>query len=674
MKKKITKIFFLILLLIISNIPAYAGGPLVVKNGNPVEFKTAVKYRFDQGSLGSLSNTEAVTLIEDLLDDWGALSNVNITFQADSPSTLSVDVTSSNHSTYTGNAVLGYTPIIFDIDGSLTNALIPGGKNIVLGFAGPKIPSSGPQSGDIIEALAVFNGRFIDGVDNATNPEVSINAFRGTVIHELGHAIGLDHSQINKEALTSNNQTVLDSVPLMFPISVNDLYSIKLDDNAAAASLYPKAAQISNYGTIAGKVFRSNGTTPVQGANVIARRVGGNLDDAVSCVSDYLSKNTGEYKFFALPPGDYKIEIEPIEAGFYGGSSVGPFAESASGKSFISPVPSGYYTGAGLTISSDSNNAATVTVSAGQNITGQDIIASFTTSSTSSTSSCGGEIAETEPNDLIAEAQLLDCLPVTITGTANSSDTGEIELMSGDGSTLIISDVFQFTISDPGIFNATLLLNSTSASDDLDLVLLDESANTIIASSSNTNNDNESISQTLEPGTYLVGVGAFSGSSDYSLDLSFIADGGDPAVEILPVNNKNSILLTPDGKPKSIFIKAKSYNFTGKTSCTASYTLDGAAGSDENIVLKLKPTTFSLSKKNNPKAGHRRNRRIKIQVPGPKGGDVSNYIQQNYTEAITGDITVNCGNGTSDTYSIDIIPNIDSLRVFKDFKYVTRKR
>jgi hypothetical protein len=309
----------------------------------------------------------------------------------------------------------------------------------------------------------------------------------------------------------------------MFPVAVNNLFEIRRDDQSAVALLYPEIGALSSFGSIEGKVFRSNGVTPVQGANVIARRIDNPLNEAVSCVSDYLIEGNGRYTLFGLTPGDYKIEIEPIDPSFTGGSGVGPFTASNTDKSFQDPVPHGFFTGGDQTIASDENQALIVMVTAGQTLIDQNIIASTsltTTSSTSSTSSSsssssssstgGGEISEIEPNDTVSSAQRVE-LPVTISGDASVSDTGEIELGSDTGASVVISDLFKFTLTNSTSINALLAVESSSETDDLDLVILDEFATDIIESSSQTGNSDELLSLFLDAGTYLIGVGAFSG-------------------------------------------------------------------------------------------------------------------------------------------------------------------
>lgn len=57
-----------------------------------------------------------------------------------------------------------------------------------------------------------------------------------------------------------------------------------------------------------------------------------------SCVSDWLGDENGEFAI-PVPPGTYRLHLEPINAEFTGGSSVGMWAETPTSKSFVNPIP-----------------------------------------------------------------------------------------------------------------------------------------------------------------------------------------------------------------------------------------------------------------------------------------------------------------------------------------------
>jgi hypothetical protein len=230
-----------------------------------------------------------------------------------------------------------------------------GAASDILGFAGPLSITSDGINNFYTLARAVLNGKFIDG---QANPEISVPKFQEAFIHEFGHFSGLDHSQINIEALDPAQRTAdnLAGLPIMFPFllgSAPPQLTLAPDDIAAISELYPDASFQSSTGRIHGRILFSDGATQAQGLNVIARQV----DDpatpedesrriAVSSVSGFkFTVSTGNplifnsddsfgsrdqtligfYEIPGLPPASYTVEVEAIDPQFVGGSGLNPF-------------------------------------------------------------------------------------------------------------------------------------------------------------------------------------------------------------------------------------------------------------------------------------------------------------------------------------------------------------
>ena len=401
MIKKLTSFVMICTLFISSFNPVFASGALfVTTDGQLVTYDSnPVKYRCDKGNLGKLTNLEITAIVDELLNRWELISTAMINLQRDNPGLLNTDVNSTNYSPILDSQTeLGYTPIVFDSDGSIVNDILGSGSSRkVLGFAGPAFVKTVGSITYISESVGLFNGVFINGTKTSSDPELDLEVMKGTILHEFGHAIGLDHSQINVDSLEFDSpQTVRDEVPLMFPISVNDLSDIKRDDKSSISLLYPNSTELAAFGEINGHVYRQDGTTPVLGANVIARNTSDTLREAVSCISGYID-HSGSFRLFALPPGNYRVEIEPINSSFVAGSSVGHYSENSSDLSFQNPVPHGYYKGPGKPIVTDINEALTISVLAGQVVKDIDIIGTISlsnSSSSSSTSSTGGPVGD----------------------------------------------------------------------------------------------------------------------------------------------------------------------------------------------------------------------------------------------------------------------------------------
>src|SRR6266568_9035210 len=321
---------------------AFAGGPLTVGgpsagvDGLPLVWDNTkpITYRVDAGPLSTQSNgtvvidnSAGVTRVDRLFGNWSAVPTANLTFN-DAGGLLAIpsagfsaggdvqtaqqfldvlgSITSPDPNSCYGG---GQSPIIFDADGLIFNTLgLPPG---VIGFAFSC--SFNSPSGKITSAGAVLNGRFQDGISNASsgNYELTAAEFDQAFTHEFGHFLGLDHSQINVDLLLKAINTGVPNcstddnagMPLMFPVlglctarTTAGLPILAVDDAAWISKLYPvlspppagKTSFNAAYGTITGTVLFSDGVTPAQGVNVIARNVNLPRRNAASAVSGFL--------------------------------------------------------------------------------------------------------------------------------------------------------------------------------------------------------------------------------------------------------------------------------------------------------------------------------------------------------------------------------------------------
>src|SRR6185503_14361488 len=101
----------------------------------------------------------------------------------------------------------------------------------------------------ISEASAVLNGKFIDGI---ANPEISLATFGGVFLHEFGHYLNLDHSQINRVEAFDGNAANDDTSAPMFPFLGSQAATLARDDEVAIPMLYPRASFGSTRGRITG--------------------------------------------------------------------------------------------------------------------------------------------------------------------------------------------------------------------------------------------------------------------------------------------------------------------------------------------------------------------------------------------------------------------------------------
>ena len=303
---------------------AYAGGPLqVCSSGVPLKYPGSglVTLNYDGGGvLGARSKAQADAIVTNAVSLWTNVNTATVTLARGAD--LAGDVTVANVSAYMDNFSDGLNPVIYDTDGSIVDALLgTGQKSYVLGFAGSAYSLSPCQ---YVEGRAVINGSIA----------VTDSSMTVVIAHEVGHLIGLDHTQLDgAQGLTTSNY------PLMYPIAYRSLISLHDDDISAVSSLYPDTTFNSVYGQVSGNLRASGGVTPVLGANVWAQEV--TTHKVYSVVSDYLMQGNGYFKL-SLPAGTYTLHAEAIDSQFTGGSGVGPYSDTyPTSASFQPPLYSG---------------------------------------------------------------------------------------------------------------------------------------------------------------------------------------------------------------------------------------------------------------------------------------------------------------------------------------------
>jgi hypothetical protein len=282
---------------------ARAGGPKYVAGssyfnsstmGQPLTWSLGqVSYYTDQGDLSPmLPNSAANAFVAGAFAQWTSVSTAALT--ATNSGQLAEDVNGSNIAVDSSGTVIAPTDItssatqtplgiVYDYDGSVTNALLGAGAgdpsqcfgNAVYG--GVDNFSSGAN---FLHALVVINGQCALQPSQLTDVEYRL-------VRVLGSVIGLGWSQMNLNAITGNPTPTPDDfagfpvmhfidLPSCVPITVcyANPYQLASDDVAALSRLYPASPSVTT-ARIHGSVYfvdhQGSLAQPMQGVNVVAR-------------------------------------------------------------------------------------------------------------------------------------------------------------------------------------------------------------------------------------------------------------------------------------------------------------------------------------------------------------------------------------------------------------------
>ncbi len=174
------------------------------------------------------------------------------------------------------------------IDVIFTTELPPG----VLAQAAPTV-STTPVTGDdgakffpIVKSVVMLNAN----TDANPGPAYT-ESFFTTTLHEMGHAIGLQHT-FTSSAMA---QGIVRNTSRLRPLDADDI--------AAVSMLYGKSGWNAAFGSISGRIT-SNGQ-PVSMASVVAM-------PGVGAPVSGITNPDGTYKINGIPPGFYLLYVHPL--------------------------------------------------------------------------------------------------------------------------------------------------------------------------------------------------------------------------------------------------------------------------------------------------------------------------------------------------------------------------
>lgn len=164
-------------------------------------------------------------------------------------------------------------------------------------------------TGDLVESGIFLNSAFSWSV--ADQGEPGRFDVESIALHEIGHLFGLSHSALGETELRpEGGRRVIAAEAVMFPIAfaAGNIAgrTLKADDVAGIADLYPQPSFTRETGTLSGRVTKNG--RGVRGAHIVAF----NPKDG-SLVGGFSLTNEGEFTIGGLSPGPHIVRVEPLD-------------------------------------------------------------------------------------------------------------------------------------------------------------------------------------------------------------------------------------------------------------------------------------------------------------------------------------------------------------------------
>ena len=316
----------LLLLSLLSASVAYGYSHILANNGGRLVMthwtNRHVKFYLNSQGCHDVEMATLEKIADAVAQTWSAVSSATVTVEF-------VGTTDALPSALTNRAD-GINVLYFDN----TNRIIPPNSGI-LGVT----YVSYNNDGTIEDTDIILN----DAEWNLAQPNSDgTTMLQALLTHEMGHALGLDHSTLNEPP---------ELQPSLYPYFAGGESTLETDDKAGISCVYPDDSFDNDYGAVKGRVMISE-SRGVFGGNVVLTDVK-TSHKVVAAFSGMESITGGEYTIKGIPPGQYRLDLLPI-----------PVSERSYSASQYRHF--GFYTRRSY------NNGETLDIGAGDEITGAD--------------------------------------------------------------------------------------------------------------------------------------------------------------------------------------------------------------------------------------------------------------------------------------------------------------
>jgi len=161
-------------------------------------------------------------------------------------------------------------------------------------------------TGEIVEADIFFSNLFVWSVD--PNGESNTFDFVSVAVHEIGHFLGQDHSDIGFMESVGFERELVSGAAVMFPFSFGpgsvEGRTLTVDDETGVSLLYATGGFLQLTGSLAGRVTK--GGQGVAFAHVVAFNPF--TGETIAAFAD----DNGDYEIEGLSAGPHTVRVNPI--------------------------------------------------------------------------------------------------------------------------------------------------------------------------------------------------------------------------------------------------------------------------------------------------------------------------------------------------------------------------